>query len=132
MPQGYLKWCLHVHTLVWIWLYSMHVLVSNYMSFHQTNILISFAAPKCAKHKAESNAAVDWVPQCDENGKYMRKQGNDEVCWCAKPRNGEWLYKSQKVPLGEQYDCTSKSFTCILFVLRLTYLNSVWIWLRME
>ena len=54
------------------------------------------------------------APECDADGKYMRKQCNDEFCWCANPKNGVWLYKKQKVPLGEQYNCTSEFYMHII------------------
>ena len=58
-----------------------------------------------------------WVPQCDKNGNYMRKQCDDEVCWCVSLRQGTPKYKKLNVPLGEVYNCTSESLALCKFEL---------------
>ena len=46
------------------------------------------------------------VPTFDENCRFDLKQCNDEKCWCVKAGSGEPTFG--EVPLGEDYDCSSK------------------------
>ena len=41
--------------------------------------------------------------------RYLAKQCNDEKCYCVSPKKGERKYGKLEVPLGQEFDCSSKS-----------------------
>ena len=77
-------------------------------SYNLIHFLLFKSESKCQKAQAEANAAGTSAPSCTSAGKYERRQCDDEVCWCVKPKKGKVVFgekKGQKllIPLGEDF-----------------------------
>lgn len=52
-------------------------------------------------------------PEFTDDCKFLRKQCNDESCWCVKDKSGAPIYGGIVFPVEEEYDCSSKPKKCL-------------------
>ena len=64
--------------------------------------------PKQVKQWAENGIPIE-TPEMNDDCTFVAKQCNAERCYCVNPKNGKRQYSPVEVPLGESYDCASKS-----------------------